>query len=264
MSDAEKGQLSVSAAEIYEEFFVPALFRQWTEEMADAAGIQKGRVVLDVACGTGVLARELAARVEPGGSVVGLDVNTGMLAVARRQDSRVHWQQGPAEALPFEEHVFHAVVCQFGLMFFEDRIKALREMKRVCRPGGRVVVAVWDALENTPGYAAVTDLLLRLFGEEAANAMRAPFNLGDREEVRALFLEAGLDAHIETVPGEARFPSLRDWMHTDIRGWTLAEMIDDEGFERLVEEGKTALSDFVKPDRTVVFTAPAHIITAEL
>jgi SAM-dependent methyltransferase len=179
MDASQQGQVTRSAADIYEEFFVPALFAAWPGPVADAAGIGPGQKVLDVACGTGVLAREAASRVRPGGTVTGLDRNDGMLAVARRKAPEIEWRQGEAEALPFPDGRFDAVVSQFGLMFFEDRVLALAEMWRVLGPGGRLAVAVWDALERTPGYAAMTALLQRLFGARIADALRAPYCLGD-------------------------------------------------------------------------------------
>jgi ubiquinone/menaquinone biosynthesis C-methylase UbiE len=98
MSKIESGQVSASAAEIYEQFYLPALFLEWTPRMADAARVEAGQRVLDVACGTGVLARALVERVGPRGSVVGLDINEGMLAVARRKGPAIEWRQGAAEA----------------------------------------------------------------------------------------------------------------------------------------------------------------------
>jgi ubiquinone/menaquinone biosynthesis C-methylase UbiE len=110
MSESERGQVSRSAAEVYEEFFVPALFEEWTDRVAEAARVGPGARVLDVACGTGVLARKVAGRVGSTGSVVGLDVNDGMLAVARRAAPGIEWRQGRAEALPFGDASFDAVV----------------------------------------------------------------------------------------------------------------------------------------------------------
>src|SRR5262245_12725853 len=220
MSEHDRGQVSGRAAEIYEEFFLPALFAEWSGRLIGAAKIRVGERVLDVACGTGVLGRAVADRVGDDGEVVGLDVNDGMLAVARRKAPGIQWKQGRAESLPFGDESFDAVLCQFGLMFFEDRAAALREMIRVARTGGRV--AVWSSLDAAPGYADVVELLARLFGEEIADALRAPFVLGDRRELEGLCKESGIDrAEIRTVEGMARFPSIDAWMYTDIKGWTL-------------------------------------------
>lgn len=110
-----------SPADVYEQFFVPALFRQWGEVMVDVAGIETRQRVLDVACGTGVLACAAAQRVGGGGAVTGLDPNEDMLAVARRKSTTIEWLSGRAEALPFNDQSFDVVVSQFGLMFFDDR-----------------------------------------------------------------------------------------------------------------------------------------------
>lgn len=263
MSEADRGQVSRSAAEVYEEFFVPALFQQWTGRVADEAGIRPGDRVLDVACGTGVLARRVASRVGPSGSVSGVDINDGMLAVARRQAPAIEWRKGAAEALPFDDASFDAVVSQFGLMFFADRVKAVREMIRALRRSGRLAVAVWDSLDNTPGYAAMTDLLQQLFGGRAADALRAPYALGNPRALTRLFTDAGCaNVRIATHEGTARFASIEAWVHTDVKGWTLADMIDDAQYSLLLTEAKTKLREFVAADGTVAFRAPAHIVTA--
>jgi len=263
MDAIKQGQVQQSAAEIYEEFFLPALFAQWGGPVLQAAQVGPGQQVLDVACGTGILARTAVPFVQSNGRIVGLDVNEGMLSVAKKKTSAVEWQHGQAEALPFDDEMFDAVVSQFGLMFFANRRQALAEMVRVLKGNGRLAIAVWDSLENTPGYAAVVTLLERLFGAAVAEGLRSPYVLGDRTELAALF--AGLplvDLHIETRPGCARFPSIADWMFTDIRGWTLADMIDDDQFELLLREAEVVFRPFCNPDGIVQFDAPAHIVTA--
>lgn len=262
-NDDARGQVQASAAEIYDEFFLPALFAQWPPHLLEAAQVVPGQRVLDVACGTGVLARDAVRRVGSAGKVVGLDVNDGMLAVARRREADVEWRRGRAESLPFEAQSFDAVLSQFGLMFFDDPRQALREMLRVVRPGGRIVVAVWDALERAPGYEAMAGLLRRLFGEEIANALRAPYCLGDTNALAGLCAEAGLaNAVIETHAGTARFPSIASWVRTDIKGWTLADRIDDAQHALLAAEAEKALRRFVVAGGAVQFAHPAHIVSA--
>jgi ubiquinone/menaquinone biosynthesis C-methylase UbiE len=263
MKDSERGQVSKSAAEVYEEFFLPALFQEWPPRVISSAGVRSGHRVLDVACGTGVLARAVATQVGPTGSVVGLDANAGMLDVAARKSPHLEWRLGPAEALPFDDEAFDVVVSQFGLMFFDDRAAAVQEMARVLRRGGRLAVAVWDRLESSPGYAAVTALLQKLFGDEVADAMRAPFSLGDLAMLQPLFEGESLeDRRITTVRGAARFPSIQSWMYTDVKGWTLAEVLNDEQYQRLVAEAEKELQTFVTPDGSVLFDSPAHIVSA--
>ncbi len=132
-------------AEVYDSLFVPALFAPWAPVVLKMAGVRPGQRVLDVGCGTGALACSAA---EAAVAVVGLDPNPDMLAVARRKPSAVEWTSGRAEALPFAYATFDAVVSQFAMMFFEDRVKALREMWRVLVPGGRLAVAVCAGLES--------------------------------------------------------------------------------------------------------------------
>jgi SAM-dependent methyltransferase len=191
-----------------------------------------------------------------------------MLAVAKRSAPplahHLIWQQGRAEALPFDPHSFDAVVSQFGLMFFEDRVKALQEMVRVLRPNGYLAIAVWESLERIPGYRKMVDLLQRLFGDEAANTLRAPFALGDIGMLRDLCRAAGIpQAQITTHAGTARFPSVESWVYTNVKGWTLAASINDEQYALFLEEAKVALQPFVQADGTVAFDCPAHIIAAQ-
>lgn len=113
----------IAGARAYEALHVPALFKQWCPRVLDAAGVESGHSVLDVACGTGVLAREAAARVGPAGQVAGVDPGRGMLAVARELAPKLEWLEATAESIPFGDRSFDAVVSQFGLMFFSDRAK---------------------------------------------------------------------------------------------------------------------------------------------
>ncbi|HMQ95289.1 MAG TPA: methyltransferase domain-containing protein [Amaricoccus sp.] len=263
MDDAATGQVSTAAAEIYESFFVPALFGQFAAPAAEAARIAPAACVLDVACGTGALTRALAHRAGPQGRVVGLDRNPGMLAVARRAAPGIDWREGRAEGLHYNDAAFDAVTCQFGLMFFEDRTAALRQMWRVLRPGGRLVVTVWDDVAHSPGYAAMLALLERLFGAETAAGLRAPFVLGDPADFAAELAAAAIPgAALRTLPGIARFPSIADWVHTDIRGWTLADAIDDAQYARLQEAARDALAGFAAADGSVAFAAPIHLAVA--
>lgn len=262
MNEHERGQVAASAAEIYEQFFVPALFAQWPAHVLKAAQVQAGDAVLDVACGTGILARAAANLVGAGGWVTGVDINEGMLTIAQQKAPSISWKVAPAESLPFEADTFDRVVSQFGLMFFENPTRAVAEMGRVVRPGGCIAVAVWDSLEATPGYAVVAEVLDELFGSEAARSIQAPYLLGDRQKLTSLFADAGMnEVTIQTVMGKARFSSIRSWIYTDIKGWTLAHIIDDEGYEKLRHYAPKRLSRFVLADGSVAFDAPAHIVT---
>lgn len=257
MEDPATGQVTESAAQIYENFFVPALFGQWPGMVLPLARVTPGMSVLDVGCGTGILARAAVDHVGAGGAVTGLDPNPGMLDVARSQSSAVTWVQGSAEEMPFDDDDFDAVVCQFALMFFGDRDASLREMSRVARPGAPVAVVTWADLVMTPGYAAMVDLLDRLLGPGRADALRAPFVLGTAGLLHDTLAPHLEDLHVQHLDGRARFDSIEAWVHTDIRGWTLADSITDEEYDVLLASAERELAGFVGADGTVDFAAPA-------
>ena len=255
----------IDAAKAYEALFVPALFGQWTTKVADTAQVKSGQRVLDVACGTGVLSREVASRTGPTGYVAGVDPSLGMLAVGKDLAPEIDWKQGVAEALPFPDESFDTVVSQFGLMFFSDRHRAIREMMRVLIPGGRLVVAVWDSLANTPAYAADVALLERLAGTQAADALRAPFVLGDRQTLAALFTDAGVSKiDIASHPGTAQFPSLPAMVEADLRGWlpVMGVVLTEQQIGRIMQEAEDVLGSYVTVEGRVVFESPAHLVTA--
>lgn len=261
MSESERGEMTRTVAEAYEEFFVPAVLQEWAYRVTEAARIQPGQSVLDVACGTGVLARAVAQRVGQKGSVVGVDPNEGMLAVARRKAPAIEWRNGHAESLPFNANSFDAVVCQFGLMFFEDRRTAIQEMMRVLRPGGRLAVAVWDSIENTPGDLAVVNLLQRDYGEGIADGWLMAHSLGAPDVLSALFREADvIGAEIIRQEGIARFPSLRAWLSIEVKEWTLADRINCNQFEAFLTEVAAVLRPFVANDDAVAVPSPAYIV----
>lgn len=250
-----------TAAEIYDRLFLPSLAGPWAIRLADAAGLAPEDRVLDVACGTGAVAGEAVDRVKPGGVVAGLDRSAEMLTVARAKLPDVDLKEGRAEALPFGDEAFDVVICQFGLMFFDHPDEALREMLRVLRPGGRLVVAVWDRLERTPGYTALTDLAERHLGLEAGQPIRAAFALGDVNTVRSLLEAAGFSAvEAESVDAPAIFPSLHDWVEAELQGWVGGGFSDEE-YDALLKDAKTALAPYERPDGTVEFSLPAIVAT---
>lgn len=257
-------QAEIEAATAYDTIMVPAMMEDWAIKVADAAGLRPGQRVLDVACGTGVVSRAALARVGPAGVVTALDPNRGMLAVAGRRAPSVVWTHGTAEQLPFGDAAFDAVLSQFGLMFFRDRRRAIAEMLRVLVRGGRFAVAVWDSVENIPAYAAEVALLERIAGTKAADALRAPFVLGDRAALAALFRDAGAaDARVTTDRATARFPSLHTLLEADLRGWlpVMGVPLPEDTIQEILRHADREMAAYVGPDGAVAFDQSAHIVT---
>lgn len=250
-----------SPAEVFDRLFLPALAAPWAIRVAEAVRLAPGERVLDVACGTGAVTAEALRRVAPDGKVAGLDRSADMLGVARRKMPDLDLVEGRAEALPFDDAAFDAVTCQFGLMFFDDRERALLEMRRVLRPGGRVAVAVWDSLGRTPGYAALTDLIERHLGTEAGKPVRAAFALGDVDLMRSLLETAGfVSVEAESIDAMARFPTLEDWVEAEVRGW-IGSGFGEAEYSVLLNDAKQRLASHECEDGTVEFGLPAIMAT---
>lgn len=253
----------VEAATVFEAFFVPALFGQWPEPLLDTAKVHPGDHVLDVGCFTGVLAREAHGRVGPSGRVVGVDSNPAMLTVARQIAPDIEWQEAAAEKLPFGDASFDVVASAFGLPYF-NHTPALGEMWRVLKPGGRLILCVWDCLENVPAYSILVALLQHKIGPRPADALRVPFSLGNQDRLRAIFRDAGLDAKMSRRQGTARYPSVRSWVLTDVKGWfpMVDVSVEKDQYEELLQEAEHALHAFIQPNGTVSFPIFAHIALA--
>lgn len=202
---------------IYETFLVPAQFGPCAEVLLRLAEPRPGERILDVACGTGVVARRVAAAVGETGRVFGLDLNPGMLGVARVQpavvgSADIDYREGDGVQLPFGDAEFDLVTCSQGLQFFLDRVRGLAEMHRVLRPGGRVALALWTDAKRSPVISALNDAGIRHAGVEL---VKAPFSLSDGDEIRALLQSSGfvalrLDEHVIEwrFPQPERFPEL--------------------------------------------------------
>jgi SAM-dependent methyltransferase len=259
MTEPGRWKLDEDAATFYEERFVPALFGRWAPILVEAGRVCQGEDVLDVGCGTGVVARAAAERAGPSGRVAGVDLNASMVGVARRLRPDLEWHEGDAASLPFEDGAFDAVLCQAALMFFPDRVAALREMRRVARAGGRVAALVWA---DSRGYDVASDVLERVGGAEAAAVFRAPFCLRDPRAVRGLFLEAGMPGvRVATREGEVRFPTLDAFVRIEINGWVLKGLVDVETMREALRE---PFREFGTPDGGVRVPIAAHIATAEV
>ncbi len=226
--DQEAWQVQGAAPELYERILVPAVTRPWANDLLDRVDVRLGDRVLDVACGTGIVARVAAERLKAG-RVVGLDVNPGMVGVARSLPKTVglpiEWIEASALSLPFADQGFEVVVCQLGLQFFPDPARALDEMRRVLVPGGRVGVSVFAAIDQNPATLALSDALDAHIGDGASRAKRNEHSLGDPGELDALFRAAGFLPSVETVTRTVTFPSVEGYVDVQLSATPLASLL---------------------------------------
>jgi ubiquinone/menaquinone biosynthesis C-methylase UbiE len=190
-------QQSRSPAETYEQYLGPAISDPWTRVLLEYAAPQPGERVLDVACGTGSVARHVAPMIGAQGKLVALDVNPEMVVVARALPAPagaiIEWLEGNAISLALANDAFDLVLCQQGLQFFLDRAAALREMRRVLIEGGRVAISMWQALQRHPVYEALFEATARHLGVTIA-AVEWSFSLWDADELRTLLGDAGFSS----------------------------------------------------------------------
>ena len=237
-------QLERGAAELYERYLVPAVALPWAVDLIDRVGVGPGARVLDLACGTGVVARTAASRVRGGGRVAALDLNAGMLRVARSLapagGRSIEWYEGSALALPFHDGEFQVVLCQLGLQFFPDRRKAVHEILRVLAPHGRVGASVYTAIERNPATHALSDALDRHLGPDASRAKRAEHSLADARILHALFADAGFaELRVETVARNVHFASIAEYVRIQLSATPLAALLDEH--EPAISESLIAL-----------------------
>jgi SAM-dependent methyltransferase len=259
-------QIWGTPAEIYEQHMVPAIFARWAPELVDAAGVGMGDCALDVACGTGAVARLLAERVKPTGRVVGLDINAGMLAVARlaAPSQNIEWLEGSAVKMPLPDATFDAVVCQQGLQFFPDKPAALSEMRRVLRPGGRLTLSCWRSIEHTPGYHVLEQALARRIGPE--KAALPPFSFGDAGAIRGVVESAGFrEIKLRAEAKMVRFRSAEHLVRAVVGGApTMMGALTGQGegvLDAIISEVTDATRHYVD-DEGWATPAVSHIATA--
>ena len=218
-----------NAAENYEKYFVPVIPGPFGADLIRDAQLQPGERVLDVACGTGVIARLAAERVAPNGSVSALDVNAAMLSVARSIPAAlpIKWYETAAESIPLPDGSFDVAFCQLGLMFIADKAAALREMHRVLRPGGRIYIST--AIPNR-FFDVLDRAIAQHVSEDASAFVHAVFSLNDPAVMRGLVADAGFKT--ETIGPHARqleLPPARDFMWQYIHCTPLMAMLPQSG-----------------------------------
>jgi ubiquinone/menaquinone biosynthesis C-methylase UbiE len=261
---AEGWQLQGPSAQAYEEYLATE-FRPWAEALVRLADVREGDRVLDVACGTGIVARGAAAKVGARGKVVGVDLNEEMLGVARATSPAIEWRRGSAMELPFPDESFDVALCQQGIQFFSEPVEALREMRRVLTPGGRAVLSVCRATDYCPTYAILATAIERYVGPEAGAMMRSPFSAWTIDTFRSLVLEAGFrNVRVKIEVSSLRYPSAAEFLRREAASSPLAGPIGGlSRFRRdeLIEHLEASLADH-RDDEGVVCPLETYVARA--
>lgn len=259
----ETFQLSLAAAEFYEARFVPGFFAQWAPRLCAAVETSPGDRVLDVACGTGIVARTAADLVGPTGRVTGLDLNPAMLTVAARVRPDLTWEQGDAVALPFTAGSFDVVLSQMALMFIGDRAAAVREVARVTAPGGRVGVLVPSELARQEMFTRFIEVAERHAGPAAVPLLTSYFACGDLDQLCTLIEQAGLTVRTRAVDvGHYRAPSVDAAVANEVESTPLRDRLDDGTYRRIREDARVALASYTASDGTLDAPFAVNLVTA--
>ena len=259
----ETFQISPAAAEHYEAAFVPAIFAEWAPRLVAAAEVAPGDTVADIACGTGIVARHARAAVGPAGTVVGVDLNPAMLAVAARVAGGVELREGDAADLPLADDAVDVALCQMALMFMPDRPAVVGELARVARR--TVGLLVPAAIEDQPAYARFTDVVTRHAGPDGAAMVGTYWSAGDPAALRRLLADAGLVREtVQTVVGTASFASIDALVATEVEGSPLAERIDAATYEAIRVDCRDALAPWTTPDGRCEAPLTCHLAVAHL
>lgn len=269
MSKEERWQLSGNAPDFYERY-VKLIMEPWVRRLVDVAALRTAEHVLDVACGTGFVARLAANRVGTEGRIVGIDLNAPMIDAARAvspADSRntIEWRTGDVAALPFADAEFDVVLCQQGVQFFPDRLQGLREMRRVLRRSGRLAFTVWSAITDSPYSAALADALERHLGADAG-ARRAAWALHDAGELHRLVASVGFqNVRVHSTVEMTRLPLPAEFVPGHLASLPIAEGIARLPADRraaIVEDIAKALRRYVDADQMTV-PSGVHLVTAD-
>ena len=232
MKSNAKWQLSGSAANLYESYLVPTIFIPWANHLIERAQPQSGEYVLDVACGTGIVARLVKDKVGKEGRVVGVDLNADMLNVARSisiaSKVNIEWIEADVGNVPLPDNSFDIAFCQQGLQFFPDKIGALTEIRRLLRPNGRCVICVAQELKKNPLMRSQVEAITEHINAEASTAIRAVCALSDGEIISKMFLQAGFqDVAWDTVSLTLHHDSGLEFVTNGIASTPVAGLITD-------------------------------------
>ncbi|MFI6881023.1 class I SAM-dependent methyltransferase [Streptomyces sp. NPDC050400] len=268
-ADTPGFRLTGSAPERYEQYVAP-LMAPFVTALVDGVGLNPGDTVLDLACGTGFVARLAAARVGPTGRVHGADASPDMLGVATAHRPHLYpdieFTPASADRLPYDDASFDAVLCQQGAQFFPDLVAALTQAARVTRPGGRFAATTWTDLSASPYFLAQHEVITRYAGAEAAAPYTEAFRCTGDVLTEALHKAGFQDATTRTLTLDVTLPPLATHAagHLSAIPWGV-RIAQEHGPEALAEAGRAIADRFTHrtaPDGTVTLPFTATLVTA--
>jgi SAM-dependent methyltransferase len=258
-----------SIPEIYDRMLVPILFEPYARDLSERLARVRPKAVLETAAGTGVLTRALASRLPDDTRIVATDLNQPMLdhaAVSMPGDGRISWHKADALSLPFEDGSFDAVICQFGVMFFPDKVEGYKEARRVLKPGGTFIFNVWDRLSENAFATVVSEAVAGMFPDDPPSFMaRTPFGYYDLDLIRSELAAAGFTSSAAvTVENMGVAATPRDAAIAFCQGSPLRNEIEARDAARLEEATQVAANAFARRfgSGPIAGHLRAHVISA--
>ena len=269
-TEVESWQIAGDSPAAYEEYLVPGFFKPWAETLVQLSSPAPGSTILDVACGTGIVARTAASEVGSDALVTGLDINPQMLnkaaEMADEEGLEIEWKQGDAGQLPFEDNRFDHLYCQQAVQFFPEPQQVLKEMQKVLKPGGDLALNILRSIQHNPAYKILADELEEHAGATAGTMMRSPFPDWNQKTIRTMVAEAGfgdIQIHLDIIT--MRYPSPEEFLRREAASSPLAgeiESMDPEKRKKLVDDLNRTLEVYTD-NRGVVFPMETYMIIAQ-
>ena len=269
ITDVESWQIAGDSPAAYEQYLVPGFFKPWAEKLVQLSSPSPGSTILDVACGTGIVARTVASKAGSNARITGLDINQQMLdkasEMAEKSGLEINWQQGGAGDLPFEDNRFDHLFCQQAMQFFPEPQQVLKEMFRVLKPGGALALNILRSIQHNPAYKILAHELEEHAGETAGTMMRSPFRDWDQKTIRGMVTEAGfgdIQIHLEII--SMRYPSPEEFLRREAASSPLAgeiEAMEPDIRRDLIDDLNKSIETYTD-DRGVIFPMETCMVMA--
>lgn len=251
----------------YDKYLGPVLFEPYALDLIERLENDKVQHVLELACGTGRVTKHLVNIVPDGGSLMATDLNPGMLEVAKEkiQNRKIEWKVADAQDLPFDDHQFDHIVCQFGVMFFPDKEKSFKEAHRILKSGGKFIFNTWESVEKNPRINLMWKVIHEIFGDGYPDFFqKGPHSFYDKEEIERLLLAAVFkNIKIETVAKTPNYNQPDDLIKGFAEGSPLSNYLSEKEEELQINFRKRLQEEFKEQDKILGNTVPCLALVVE-